>query len=106
MTNNDKSILFKLNSLGDKIRQARESKGLLLRQAAAFLEVDTALVSKLERGERRPQKEQVIKLAEFLKLKPEELLVLWMADKITDLITEDELGIKALDLVKKEFSKK
>lgn len=106
MTNNDKSILFKLNSLGDKIRQARESKGLLLRQAAAFLEVDTALVSKLERGERRPQKEQVIKLAEFLNIKPEELLVLWMADKITDFITDDELGIKALDLVKKEFSKK
>lgn len=106
MTNNDKSILFKLNALGDKIRQARESQGLLLRQAAAFLEVDTALVSKLERGERRPQREQVIKLAEFLKLKHEELLVLWMADKITDFITEDELGIKALDLVKKEFGKK
>ena len=106
MTNNDKSILFKLNYLGDKIRQVRESKGLLLRQAAAFLEVDTALVSKLERGDRRPQKEQVIKLAEFLKIKPEELLVLWMADKITDFITHDELGVKALDLVKKEFSKK
>lgn len=106
LTNYDKSIQFKLNALGDKIRQAREGKGLLLRQAAAFLEVDTALVSKLERGERRPQKEQVIKLAEFLKIKPEELLVLWMADKITDLITEDELGVRALDLVKKEFTKK
>lgn len=106
MTNYDKSILFKLNTLGDKIRQARESQGLLLRQAAAYLEVDTALVSKLERGERRPQKEQVIKLAGFLKMKPEELLVLWMADKITDFITDDELGMKALDLVKKEFTKK
>ena len=106
LTNYDKSILFKLNTLGDKIRQARESQGLLLRQAAAYLEVDTALVSKLERGERRPQKEQVIKLAGFLKMKPEELLVLWMADKITDFITDDELGMKALDLVKKEFTKK
>ncbi len=95
-----------MNTLGEKIRKARESQGLLLRQAAAFLEVDTALVSKLERGERRPQKEQVIKLAEFLKINPEELLVLWMADKITDFITQDELGVKALELVKKEFSKK
>ncbi|MBA2611171.1 MAG: helix-turn-helix transcriptional regulator [Bacteroidetes bacterium] len=47
-----------MNTLGDKIRQAREKQGLLLRQAAAFLEVDTALVSKLERGERRPQKDK------------------------------------------------
>ncbi len=106
MTNYDKSISFKLNTLGDKIRQSREKQGLLLRQAAAFLEVDTALVSKLERGERRPQKEHVIKLAEFLKMKPDELLVLWMADKITDFITQDELGVKALDLVRKEFAKK
>ncbi|MCW3072012.1 MAG: transcriptional regulator [Segetibacter sp.] len=105
LTNYDKSILFKLNALGEKIRQSRESQGLLLRQAAAFLEVDTALVSKLERGERRPQKEQVIKLAAFLKMKPDELLMLWMADKITDFITDDELGMKALDLVKKNLAK-
>ena len=94
-----------MNGLGDKIRQVRESKGLLLRQAAAHLEVDTALVSKLERGERRPQREQVIKLAEFLKVDSNELLILWMADKVSDFVSNDELGLKALEIVKKELIK-
>lgn len=104
MTNYDKSILFKLNTLGEKIRQARESQGLLLRQAAAFLEVDTALVSKIERGERRPQKDQVIKMADFLKLNHEDLVVLWMADRISEIITDNKIGIKALEIVKKQIS--
>lgn len=104
LTNYDKSILFKLNTLGEKIRQARESQGLLLRQAAAFLEVDTALVSKIERGERRPQKDQVIKMADFLKLNHEDLIVLWMADKISEIITDNKIGIKALEIVKKQIS--
>ena len=104
MTNYDKSILFTLNTLGEKIRQARESQGLLLRQAAAFLEVDTALVSKIERGERRPQKDQVIKMADFLKLNHEDLVVLWMADRISEIITDNKIGIKALEIVKKQIS--
>ena len=103
MTNYDKSISFKLNILGDKIRQTRESKGLLLRQAAAFLEVDTALVSKLERGERRAQKDQVVKLAKFLRVDANELLVLWIADRLMDLVGGEKLAEEALDLVIKEI---
>ena len=37
---------------GNKIRGLRESHGTLMRQLAAFLEVDTATISKIERGER------------------------------------------------------
>jgi transcriptional regulator with XRE-family HTH domain len=103
LTNYDKSILFKLNSLGNKIRQTRESKGLLLRQAAAFLEVDTALVSKLERGERRAQKDQVVKLAKFLEIDANELLVLWIADKLMDLVAGEKLAEEALGRVMKEI---
>lgn len=103
LTNYDKSISFKLNTLGHKIRQTRESKGLLLRQVAAFLEVDTALVSKLERGERRAQKDQVVKLAEFLRMDANELLVLWMADRLMDLVVGEKLAEEALDIVIKEI---
>jgi transcriptional regulator with XRE-family HTH domain len=54
-----------MNSLGEKIRTIRESKSLLLRQVAAYLEIDTALISKIERGERRLTREQVINLQNF-----------------------------------------
>jgi transcriptional regulator with XRE-family HTH domain len=38
--------------LGDKIRELRTKQNLLLRQVASKLEVDTSIISKMERGQR------------------------------------------------------
>ena len=93
-------------TFGETIKKQRESKGLLLRQAAAFLEVDTAFVSKLERGERNASREQVIKLAEFLETPPDQLLTVWLAEKIVGLIDNDKQGEAALKLALKNWKKK
>lgn len=45
-----------MNKFGDLIRSSREEKEMLLRHIAAELDVDTALLSKIERGE-KPQNE-------------------------------------------------
>lgn len=45
---------------GDKIKELREEQGLLQRQLAASLEIDTPMFSKIERGDRRAKREQVI----------------------------------------------
>ncbi len=93
-------------TFGETIRKHRENKKLLLRQAAAFLEVDTAFVSKLERGERNASREQVLKLAEFLQTPAEPLLTVWLADKISDTINNDKEGEDALKLALKKIKKK
>ena len=51
---------------GNRIKELREEQGLLQRQLAAFLEIDTPMFSKIERGDRRAKREQVIKLADYL----------------------------------------
>ena len=51
---------------GNKIRELRDEQGLLQRQLAAALEIDTPMFSKIERGDRRAKREQVVKLAELL----------------------------------------
>ena len=94
-----------MNYLGNKIRELRESKGLLLRQVAAHIEVDTALVSKLERGERKAHKEQVTRIAEFLEVEEKDLMLLWLADKIADSIEGEALGMDALKYVEREFKR-
>lgn len=78
-----------MNHLGQKLRELRESQNLLLRQVAAELEVDTALMSKIERGDRKPSKQQVIEMAKFLRADEEYLLTLWLADKIESTIVEE-----------------
>lgn len=105
MTVIDKPKTIQLNRLGQKIRELREDKGILLRQVAAFLEVDTALVSKIEKGDRKISKEQVVKIAEFLHSDKNALLTLWLADRIESVIGEEEiLAKKALDVVKRKFN--
>lgn len=96
MTIIDKSKLRKLNNLGQKVREFREKQNILLREVAAFLEVDTAFISKAERGERKLQREQVIRLAKFLKVSEEELVSLWLSDKIINLVNGDTYAIQGM----------
>lgn len=51
---------------GESIKELRESLGLLQRQLAASLEIDTPMYSKIERGERKAKREQVLLLTELL----------------------------------------
>lgn len=95
-----------MKHLGQKIRELREKQNLLLRQVAAHLEVDTALMSKIERGERNASKQQVIDIAWFLKANEDELLTLWLADKLESAVGEEShLASDALNLAKKKFKK-
>ena len=67
--------------LGNKIRSLRDEQGILQRQVAAYLEIDTPMFSKIERGDRRAKRSQVIKMATYIKVDKKEMLTLWLADK-------------------------
>jgi HTH-type transcriptional regulator, competence development regulator len=92
-----------MNKFGDAIRTRREEKDLLLRHVAASLDVDTAMLSKIERGERKAKREQVIEFAKLLHLNETDLLTLWLADKVYDVIQEEDLGLNALKVAEKEI---
>ncbi len=48
-------------NFGVILRQNREKKGMLLRQVAAILELDTAFISKIERGEKCLKRDHLTK---------------------------------------------
>lgn len=74
---------------GKMIKKLREDQGLLQRQIAAQLDIDTPMYSKFERGERLPKREQIEIIAKILLCEERELRVLWLADKILDKLRED-----------------
>lgn len=74
----------------------REKQNLLLRQVAAHLEVDTALMSKAERGERNLNREQVVKLAKLLNSSEEEFISLWLCDKVLEAVGDDPLAAQGI----------
>lgn len=88
---------------GDKIKKLRESQGLLQRQLAANLEIDTPMFSKIERGERKAKREQVEQLAILLNVDKPQLLSLWLADQIIDLIKNEPVANEALNIAIKEL---
>jgi transcriptional regulator with XRE-family HTH domain len=66
---------------------------------AAHLEIDTALLSKIEKGVRNLKKEYIPKLAEILKADKEELLTLYLADQLDEIIKDEPLGKKAMNII-------
>jgi len=91
-----------LNTLGQTLRKQREAKGLLLRQVAAALEMDTALLSKFERDERKLSKEQVFTFAKYYGIKTDELLLTWLSDKIVGDVQNEDLAKEALKVAEKK----
>lgn len=85
-----------MDSFGQKIRSLRESQELLLRQVAAAIEIDQALLSKIERSERIATKNQVVALADFFEIDERELLTLWLGEKIAYEIKDEDIANDAL----------
>ena len=81
-----------MNSIGNIIRNKREEKGMLLRQLAAMIDVDTAIISKIERGERKARREQLIKIAKVLGLNEKEILIEYLSENIAyEILQEDSI---------------
>ena len=89
---------------GERIKELRESKELLQRQLAASLEIDTPMYSKLERGERRAKREQVLLLADLLDTDVHELLTIWLADQVYDLVKDEEDAQNALKVAEERVT--
>ena len=92
-----------MNKLGELIRNKREQNNLLLRHLAAQLDIDTALLSKMERGERIVKRELVLKLSEIFKIPAGQLITLWLADKLFEIVKSEPDAINALEITKNEL---
>lgn len=92
---------------GRKIKELRDEQGVLQRQLAALLEIDTPMFSKIERGDRKAKREQVIKIAEYFHQDVNEMLTLWLADKVLETIkNEDTINLAAINIAKEEIKTK
>jgi HTH-type transcriptional regulator, competence development regulator len=92
-----------IETIGDKLRKLREENGLPLRKVAASLDIDVAILSKMERGERPLSKEVVMKLAKIYNYDAEELTVLFLSQKIIDEVGEEDLALKAMQVAKEQI---
>jgi len=91
-----------MHNFGEHIKQLREQRTLLQRQVASIL--DTAYISKFEKGEKRATREQVLKLADFFKVSKDDLLSRWLSEKIYEILKNEKVAKKALKIAQKKLN--
>lgn len=92
-----------MKSFGEIIRKEREKRNLFLRHVAAELDIDQALVSRFEKGERKPSRELVLKFAEFFNLDKEKLIIAWLSDKVVCDLQNEEHASRVLKVAEKKI---
>jgi predicted nucleotidyltransferase/plasmid maintenance system antidote protein VapI len=92
-----------MESIGETIRKLRLDKKLPLRTVAAYLDIDQAILSKIEHGHRKASREIVIKLAAYFNVDKDGLLVAWLSDNIIYQVKDEEYAMKALQVAEDKF---
>lgn len=92
-----------MQSFGEYLRSLRLSRKLLLREVAAKLQVDPSFLSRVERGAKRPTREQVILLSAVLKANESELLIQYLSDRVVYELKDEKLALKVMEAAEKKI---
>ncbi len=90
-------------SIGEQIRKLREDQGLPLRKVAAELDIDQSILSKIERGERKASKEQIIQIGKIFNVDEKELLINYLSDRVLYDLMDEDFAKDALKVAEKKI---
>lgn len=92
-----------MQTIGKQIRKLRNESGLPLRKVAASLDIDQSILSKIERGERKATKEQIIQIAQIFNTDKNELLINYFSDKVIYELINEEIAVDVLKVAEKKI---
>ena len=91
-----------MKTIGTILRELREGKGLLLREVGAKLSLDPTILSKIERDERMPTKEQVKALSNFYKEQKNDIIIAWLSDKLVYEVQDEKFALQAMQVAEEK----
>lgn len=108
LSDNDKSLICKMDNpkseLGQYLRELRKQREETLHQVSKGADIDSPMLSKIERGERLPTSEQLKRLAKFYKVSEASLKVKHTAEKILKEYGANETTYDAIQLVNEQLT--
>ncbi|MBU2922500.1 helix-turn-helix domain-containing protein [Winogradskyella psychrotolerans] len=93
-----------MKTLGETLKEAREKTDLILRKVSAEVDIDQSLISKFEKNERKPTKEQLIRLANFYNLSEKDLIINWYSEKIAEELKYTEQTTEILKVAEEKIN--
>lgn len=92
------------SELGQRLRNMRTKMKLTLHQVSKEVDVDSPMLSKIERGERLPTIDQLERLCKFFKVAEADLKVLHIAEKIIKEYGVNNTTYQAVRLVEEQIT--
>ncbi|WP_298142902.1 helix-turn-helix transcriptional regulator [Flavobacterium sp.] len=92
-----------MNSFGEYLRNKREQQGLPLRKVAAELDIDTSILSKIERNERMATKEMLPIFAKTLEIEGRDIQIEFIRATVLSTLGDLEFLAEGLKNVLKKI---
>ena len=83
------------------MKELREQAKQPQRKVAAALDIDTATYSKIENGKYMPNRDFVFRLASFFGCNSEQLIKLWLVDRVVEMVKDEQVAPEAMKLAAK-----
>ena len=90
-------------SIGDTLKEIRETKGFHLQDVAKNTSINYSILSRIETGKRLPTKPQVQNLATFYNYSEEELIKHLISDKILYEVQNEDFGLEGFHLAEQKI---
>jgi len=90
-------------AIGQKIKELRENSGMLQRELASKLNVGDGFLSKIERNQKVLKREHLVSISKIFNFPYNELETLWLANKVYDLIKNENQAIQVLKVAEQEI---
>jgi adenine-specific DNA-methyltransferase len=96
-------MLDTIVSIGDTLKEIRETKGFHLQEVADKTSINYTSLSRIETGKRLPTKTQVQSLAEFYSYSENDLIRQLISDKIIYEVQNEDLGLEGFHLAEQKL---
>lgn len=90
-------------TFGDIIKNLREEKKLTLREVSEYLNIDTSMLGKIEKNNRKPTKHLIEKLAALFEVSEKDLTVAFLSDNVAyQIINESDFANEVLKVAEEK----
>ena len=77
-------------TFGETVKKLREAKNLPLREVAQAIDIDTSMLGKIEKNNRKPTKQLIEKFAKFFNVSDKELTIAFLSDTVVYQVMDGE----------------
>lgn len=91
-------------SFGETIRDLRIEKQLTLREVAKYLKIDTSMLGKIEKNNRKPTKQFIKDISNLFNISEDILTVAHLSDTVAYTILEEELANEVLKVAEEKIN--